>query len=254
MKAGIKMAARDFHKEPFKRLIVLGESAVQGGPWLAEDERKWADILAELISSCQSEPVEYLNEGIGASVISPRSAGYADSNKPSAMERYKERVIDMNPDIFVMAYGLNDMRCATPPELFAEEMETIVKNVKSACNPLIVLADCYYMTGFDKYPPFNFGTIPSAETYNKMIAEAAERNDCLFADLWKAMNYADWLVHNDGVHTNAVGNIIIANEIFKVIASNCSCLSNKTNAIHKDSEWAKTAADMSYKQIEPLDK
>ncbi|MHB0998125.1 MAG: SGNH/GDSL hydrolase family protein [Armatimonadota bacterium] len=247
------MSTRDYRSEPFKRMVVLGESTVQGGPWLAGDELKWADIVAKLIDSCQEEPVEYFNEGIGASVISPRSAEYADSNKPSALERYHERVIAAKPDLFIMAYGLNDMRTATDVTLFAEEMETIIRDVKAASNPVVVLTDVYYMTGFDRYPPFDKGSIEIAIRYNMAIEDLAKRSDCLFADIWSAMNKADWLVHGDGVHSNAVGNILIANRVFEAIAGNCSCLSRKTEKLHKDSEWTRIAASMAYSTIEPLD-
>ena len=67
-----------------------------------------------------------------ASVISPRSAGYEASAKPSAIERYRERVIEQRPDLFVFCYGLNDMRAGTPLELFREEMSRIIVDVKAA--------------------------------------------------------------------------------------------------------------------------
>ena len=31
---------------PFKTLVVLGESNVQGGGWLAKEDERWADVLA----------------------------------------------------------------------------------------------------------------------------------------------------------------------------------------------------------------
>lgn len=244
----------DIKSDPFKTMVVLGESTVQGGPWLAGNELRWADILRDLINSCQTEPISYCNEGIGASVISKRSAGYADSNKPSAIERYKERVIAHNPDLFVMAYGLNDMRCATDINILREDMEKIIIDVKKAYNSVIVLVNIYHMTGFDRYPPFDKGSINAAGRYNQTIADLAVKNDCLLVDVWSAMNCADWLVHNDGVHANAVGNMIVAHEVFKVIASNCSCLSVMTNDIHKDSEWTRITKEMAYTRVEPSGK
>ena len=57
------------HSAPFKRLVIMGESTVERGPWLSAPEQRFADILANLISACQSEPVEYFNKGIGANAI-----------------------------------------------------------------------------------------------------------------------------------------------------------------------------------------
>ena len=68
---------KDYKRGPFKRLVILGESTVEGGPWLERQEHRYADVLVRLISTCQKEPLEYYNKGIGANSISPRSPGYA---------------------------------------------------------------------------------------------------------------------------------------------------------------------------------
>ena len=117
-------------------MLVMGESTVKGGPWLDRTEDRFADVLATLIDACQAAPVAYHNKGIGANVISPRSPGYEQSAKPSALERYKTDVIDLNPDLFILCYGLNDMRAGMPVEDFAEDMQTIISDVTVACASL----------------------------------------------------------------------------------------------------------------------
>src|SRR5688500_15660575 len=56
---------RDFRKEPFRRLVILGESMVSGGigRWLQTEEQRYADVVARLINSCQEKPIEYINKG-----------------------------------------------------------------------------------------------------------------------------------------------------------------------------------------------
>ena len=49
--------AKDLRKEPFQRLVILGESTVQGGPWLRRQEDRYADVLVRLINACQEKPV-----------------------------------------------------------------------------------------------------------------------------------------------------------------------------------------------------
>src|SRR5690349_20873477 len=102
--------------EPFKRMVILGESMVSGGGgrWLQREEQRYADIVARLINACQAKPVEYYNKGLGGNAISPRSPGYAQSSKPSALERYQKDVIDLKPDLFILAYGTNDMVAGMP--------------------------------------------------------------------------------------------------------------------------------------------
>jgi len=215
----------DHWSEPFKRVVVLGESTVEGGGWIPARADRYADVLVALINRVQAEPVEYSNCGIGASVISPKSPGYEASRKPSAIERYKTDVIAARPDLFILAYGLNDMRAGMDLPVFIEEMERIIRDVQRACRPLIVLVSVYHMTGYDRYPPFDRGSAEATIRYNQAIHRLAQRTGCLYADVYSAEGRADWVVHPDGVHANVVGNLLIAHKIFEVLANNCSGLS-----------------------------
>ncbi len=233
---------KDYHKEPFKRLVILGESTVQGGGWLDGPTSRYADVLVKLINACQERPIEYFNKGIGANAISPRSPGYGHSVKPSALERYKTDVIALRPDLFILAYGLNDMRAAMPLDDFAEDIATILRDVKQACDPMIVLTTIYYMTGWRSYAPYDKGSVELTESYNARIRKLAEQFDCVLADVWSAEGGADWLIHPDGVHANRIGNIVIANRIFEVIAQHASGLTNTTFAELAETPWTKRTA------------
>ena len=68
----------DWHPDPFRVLVTLGESPAAGG-WSSTPERCWAPLLAALISDFQDEPVKLANGGIGANVISTRVPLYAFS-------------------------------------------------------------------------------------------------------------------------------------------------------------------------------
>ncbi len=46
---------KDYKKEPFKRLVILGESTVQGGPWLSNQKERYPDVLVRLINYCQEK-------------------------------------------------------------------------------------------------------------------------------------------------------------------------------------------------------
>ncbi|HPA46970.1 MAG TPA: GDSL-type esterase/lipase family protein [bacterium] len=248
----MSMERKDYSAKPFKRMVILGESTVQGGGWVSDHSERYADILVELINSYQEEPMEYINKGIGASVISPKSPGYEASSKPSAIERYKEAVIAQTPDLFVLAYGLNDMRAGMDPDAFKDEMAKIIRDVKAACHPVIVLVNVYHMTGFTSYPPFDKGSLNDTNVYNGIIRELAEENDCLLADVWEAEGQADWLINPDGVHANALGNRLIANRIFEVLAQNCSGLSVKTQKRDADTKWARDTTRIRYQKVEPV--
>src|SRR5579859_6954623 len=100
---------RDYHPEPFRRMVTLGESTTAGGSATSRS-LCWASLLADLVGQHQTEPVELFNVGIGGNVISPRSVGYLRSGRPSALERYQRHVVAHRPDLVIVSYGLNDMR------------------------------------------------------------------------------------------------------------------------------------------------
>ncbi len=233
-------------------MVILGESTVEGGGWLEKQEDRYADVLARLINSCQETPVEYINKGIGANAISPRSPGYAKSRKPSALERYKADVIDLKPDLFVLCYGLNDMRANMPIRHFREDLSTIIRDVQKACSPLIVLTTVYYMTGWRSYPPYDKGSVALTLKYNDSIRQLAETFGCIVADVWDAESRTDWLIHYDGVHANKVGNLIIAHRIFEAIVHRSSGLTTATFARDKGTRWTQNTMRLREESRDPF--
>ena len=242
----------DRKKAPFKRMVILGESTVEGGGWLSDGEERYADIVARLINACQDEPMEYVNKGIGANAISPRSPGYAMSRKPSAMERYKEDVIALKPDLFLLCYGLNDMRAAMPIADFREDMATILRDVKAACDPMIALTTVYYMTGWKSYPPYDRGSVELTEEYNACIRSLAVKFDAVLADVWEGESGVDWFIHPDGVHANRVGNMIIGHRVFEAIARHASALSRATFEQHEHTQWTQETTGVRERDGDPF--
>jgi lysophospholipase L1-like esterase len=234
-------APRDFRKEPFKRLVIMGESTVEGGPWLTNRQDRFADVLVRLIDACQPTPIEYHNKGIGANAISPRSPGYAESRKPSALERYQKDVIELKPDLFILCYGLNDMRAAMPIPDFREDMATIIRDVQKACSPVTVLTTIYYMTGWKSWPPYDKGSVELTLRYNDCIRGLAAEFDCILADVWSAEGGADWMIHYDGVHAHKAGNLLIAHRIFEALAQHASGLTNLAYEQERETAWTTMA-------------
>lgn len=54
-----------------------------------------------------------------------------------------------------------------------------------------------------------------------------------FVDILAANGETGWLMHFDGVHANDLGHRIIANEVFKVLAQNCSGLAVHTKVLER---------------------
>ena len=223
---------RDWWDKEFVKLVTLGESTTAGG-WSSCRQRCWAEQLARLINEFQRVPVELVNVGIGANVISAKSPCYEISGKPAASERLDKHVIALAPDLLVISYGLNDARGGTPISLFCDELSAIIQRVREDIQPLIVLPGPYFMVDFDLGAGFDKATLETFDQYNDAIRQLATQRDCLFVDLLAAYDDAPWLVHRDGGHANDVGHRVVANEIFRVLASNCSGLSGATQALEE---------------------
>ena len=232
------MEPRDWHPDPFRVLVTLGESTTAGG-WSSTPDRCWAPLLAQLISDFQDNPVTLINTGIGANVISNRVPSYEKSGKPAANERLEKHVIAHDPDLLVVSYGLNDARAGTPVEMFRDELTQLLTDIRERCNPLIVLLGPYYMTafsGYRAYEPYAHGSHEIFKIFNLATQQVAAADDCLYCDVYNTYNEASWMVHDDGVHANDLGHRIIANEIFKVLAQHCSGLAVRTKQLEKTSD------------------
>ena len=231
---------RDWWNKEFQWLVTFGESTTAGG-WSSCRERCWVGQLARLINEFQRVPVQLVNVGIGANVISTKSPGYPYSGKPAASERLVKHVLENTTnsgtfaaDLLVISYGSNDARGGTPMALFCSEMADLIGRVREKIQPLIVLLGPYYMTDFKLGgPQWSHGSLEVFRQYNAATERLAEKLDCLFVDLLVAYGQADWLVHHDGVHANDLGHRVVANKIFEVLASNCSGLALETKHLEQ---------------------
>jgi lysophospholipase L1-like esterase len=231
---------RDWWEIEFRCMITLGDSITAGG-WSSCRERSWPSLLMLTINELQRVPVQLVNVGIGANVVSSRSAGYAYSAKPAIAERLDMHVLSNTangnlivPDLLVIACVLNDVRGGTPVDVYCNEMNDIVHRIREKHSPLIVLVGPYHITDFELGgPEWQHATPEILSSYNDAMRQLAETLDCLFVDLPSAYQNADWLVHSDGVHGNDLGHRVVANKIFEVLASNCSGLALETRALEK---------------------
>jgi lysophospholipase L1-like esterase len=240
MKGGHEFMKKDWHDKEFSIMMTLGESTTAGG-WTSCRERSWPHQLARMINEYQRVPVQLINLGIGANVISVNSPGYEYSGKPAADERLDSQVLSYTangnrliPDLLIISYGLNDARCGTPIERFCGSMKDIIIRVREKIDPLILLAGPYYMNDFSLGGPhWSHADLDIFYEYNAAIRNTAEETGCLFADLLASYDRADWLVHYDGCHANDLGHRIVADKIFEVLANSCSGLASETKYLER---------------------
>lgn len=217
------MFRNDIRTEPFRVILALGDSIVEGSG-LSDKSQRWVERLLDLVNKFQSVEARLVDGSVGGCVISPKSKEYDASSKPSAAECYLEITRKANPDLVIISYGLNDMRGGTPVDIFVSEVQSMIQNLKRDTSALLILTNIVHMTGFDSHNPFNQGSVEKTLLFNKQIDELARRNNCLFADIYGAMAKAEKLVLPDGVHCTALSHQLIANKIFEVLAAQCACL------------------------------
>ena len=232
----------DWWNRAFRHVVVMGDS-ITFGALSSSPDRCWAAQLVRVINEFQRSPATLTNLGIGANVISTKSAGYLHSGKPAASERIDSDVLSLAvsvdggqviPDLLILAYGLNDARCGTPIDVFCSEMKDIVSRIRQRIQPVIVLTGPYYMYDFALgAPEWGHGSLEQFHSYNQAIESVADDCDCLFANLLESYRQANWMVSQDGCHPNDLGHRIVANKIFEVLASNCSGLAKQTKEMQE---------------------
>jgi len=81
------MSKRDYSSDEFKRLVILGESTVQGGSWLERQDQRFADIVARLIDACQCGMFRDLGEGTNPAPANGRNPETKAHTAPANRKR-----------------------------------------------------------------------------------------------------------------------------------------------------------------------
>jgi len=224
---------RDWWNKEFRTLVTLGASMTAGG-WASSPDRCWARLLTGMINDVQRVPMQLINVGIGANVISTKSPMYPHSGRPAASERLEKHVIAHNPDLLTIDNALTDVLGGTPVDLFCSELQDVILRVRRHIQPLILLLSPYYICDFKREGgPWRHATPESLRRFADAIEELARQTDCLYVDVLSIYHEADWLVHHDGVHANDLGHRVIANAVFNVLAAHCSGLALETKELEK---------------------
>ncbi len=223
-KAQFQMFKRqeDMRPGPVNRIVALGESTTWGYSVSAK-EKCWVNRVVRILEEFQRNSIELINKGIGSNVLTPECPAYGHSKKPSALERVEEDLINNDPDMAFLSYGLNDSRGGTPPETFRLAYQILIDQIRARIDPTIVIVNTYYMHEvlYD-HETWGKSNYDVTDTYNLVIKELAEANNLILADVYSAEVGVDWIVDNDHCHPNDLGHAIVANRVFEAIVRNCS--------------------------------
>ena len=134
------------------------------------------------------------------------------------------KVIELEPDLLLLSYGLNDSRGGTPPEVFRRAYQELIDRIRAKIDPIIVILNTYYMHEvlYNNCPHWEESDYSVTEVYNLVIRQIAQEYDALVADIWSAEGQAPWVISADTVHANDLGYTLIGNRVFETVATNCS--------------------------------
>jgi hypothetical protein len=131
------------------------------------------------------------------------------------------------------------MRAGMTLSAFKADMERIVERIQKVNDIMIVIANVYYMSAYDYYPPFDKGSVSKAKEYNQMLLGLAEERGCVYADVYSAEGERDFLIHQDSVHANKVGNMLIAHKVFEAIVHSSPGITRSVQERNANTSWTK---------------
>jgi len=207
-----------------KEFIIVGfGDSITLGAKATKASYTWLGIVEEQLRYVMKAPFRIINKGVGDNTISTRTTNYEESSRPSALERVGSDVIALEPQLVFVCFGLNDMRFGTPVEIFEEDLEKVIVLIKTQL-PIteIILTNVFHMTGWHRYNPRDKGSVELTASYNEAIAAIGDRHGLPVSDVSSAMDFNDYLIHEDGVHGTNLGHRIIGNRIFETLVQKTS--------------------------------
>lgn len=221
---------KDMRSKSVKRIVALGDSITWGFS-ATKKERCWVNLVVSMIEEYQESKTELFNKGIPANILTTLSPAYKYAAKPAGIERIDSDVIDLSPDLVFIAYGLNDSRGGTPPDIFRKEYDKLLVRLQKKTNAIIVVLNTYYMHEefYSNCENWDRSNYDISEEYNLIIKQLADKYNLIYVDIYSTQFGVDWAVDSDHCHPNDLGHRIIANKVFEALTRNCSFLAPHSN-------------------------
>jgi isoamyl acetate esterase len=204
-------------KQKKQRIVFFGDSITQAGA-------NPGGYIMRIDSMCNAEgkkgDYEFMGAGIGGNKVY------------DLYLRMEEDVLAKNPDMVFIYVGVNDVwhkatsGTGTDADKFEKFYQAIIKKLKDK-NIKVVL--CTPATIGEKND-FSNQQDGDLNQYSKIIRDLATKNSLPLVDLRKLFlaynltnnpeNKTKGILTTDGVHLNAKGNQLVADEMWKLIKSN----------------------------------
>ena len=204
-------------KQKKQRIVFFGDSITQAGA-------NPGGYIMRIDSMCTTEGLKEKYEFVGA--------GVSGNKVYDLYLRMEDDVLAKNPDMVFIYIGVNDVwhkatsGTGTDADKFEKFYTAIIKKLKDK-NIKVVL--CTPATIGEKND-FSNPQDGDLNQYSKIIRSLAEKNSLPVVDLRKIFlaydvannpeNKTKGILTTDGVHLNAKGNQLVADEMWKLIKGN----------------------------------
>ena len=219
------------------KVVFLGDSITEAGIYDKEVGMPSGDTLIypkytgfiTLLKNDIEDDIELIGKGVSGDKVS------------NLLERYKEDVLSLNPDIVFIYIGINDVwhkydfGTGTDILFYENGLRKIIADIKSngarvvLCTPTVIGENKGEFTLVNKFKDIETMEIMNGDldAYSDVIRKLSSELDTDLVDLRKI--FVNYILENnpnnepagittyDGVHLNDLGNKLIADEMLKFL-------------------------------------
>ena len=233
---GLRLETRALNNEKLKYfdkiIICFGDSVTYG--WNLKYSLSYPEFLDKKLSGIYPG-IKVINSGVGGNTV------------VDAHERINKDIINFNPGIVIMNFGLNDAmlkkKSTRPPgsneyfykdkklyylpqvnlELFSSLYESMIlemqnNDIKVIVTGITPVTDDFFIEGVDNF--FLEKQKEIYNVYNNEIKKVAYASGAFFVNLYDIFENQDELkeyIQDDGIHPDIKGQELISNSIFEYI-------------------------------------
>lgn len=185
---------------PPLRYVPWGDSITYGSNAEPRELLRWSSLVAKAIRpACSYHCIEINRSSAGSDVVNYQQPYFASE------------VLAYNPEVVVLAGGLNDMRQVTDVPTFSAAYSAMLN--AAVAHPSVRHVFCCslaHIVAYGDYPPHDQGSDAKNHLFNAEIASLASAAGATFVDVHGGMAHNNALVSADGVHPNNLGHANIA--------------------------------------------
>jgi lysophospholipase L1-like esterase len=185
------------------KILVFGESTAFGA-CATKIEYKWCNVVAANLRDFVTGELILENKGLPGDTLE------------GALVRCGDDVVSQQPDLFVAAYGLNDLRAGRKPGRILDDYAELLERVRNETKVRgVVLVSVFPMRedAWKEWAPYDRGKPVDRTEYNRRLRRFTAEQGAILADVEPPAEAIPRLIHPDGVHPNNLGHRFIGNRV-----------------------------------------